>query len=140
MKKTESHFIVIIEDSDADFVALSRSFKQQGIEVQFQRFLTGDEALDFLPHHHPLPHLILLDLNLPGTDGREILKSLKQHETLKKIPVIILTTSNNPADIQYCYQLGANSYIQKPIDYQMLLKVADAIKKYWLEVVALPSP
>lgn len=134
---TPTPLLVIIEDNDADYTALIRAMKQQKMQAHLQRCLTGDEALEYL-HTHPHPHLIILDLNLPGTDGREVLKNLKQNELIKKIPVVILTTSNNPADIQYCYQWGANSYIQKPIDYNLLLKIVENIKKYWFEMALLP--
>ena len=136
MKEHLPH-IMVIEDSDPDYVALTRALTEQGVKADIQRFSTGDEALYHL-HSPPFPHFILLDLNLPGTDGREVLKMIKQDELLKKIPVVVLTTSNNPSDIQYCYQWGANSYLQKPIDYKRLLKMAEAIKIYWLETVVFP--
>ena len=87
-----------------------------------------------------LPAIILLDLNMPGTDGRTVLKILKQDPQLFKIPVIIFTTSSNNEDIEECYRLGANSYVTKPINYSALEEKVCLIVRYWLEFNELPSP
>jgi CheY-like chemotaxis protein len=83
--------------------------------------------------------LILLDLNLPGTDGREVLRRIKQDDHLKTIPVIILTTSNNPKDIKACYQHGVNSYVIKPMDFKVLKHSIQTLLSYWFEITMLPS-
>ncbi len=107
----------------------------------------GDQALDYLFHRgayndrkeYPLPGVILLDLNLPGTDGREVLAELKSCNELKKIPVIVLTTSSDERDIEQCYEHGANSYIHKPVDIEGFFKAIERLTNYWFEIVILPS-
>src|SRR5205085_1085086 len=85
------------------------------------------------------PGLILLDLNMPGLDGRRILEIIKRHECLKKIPIVILTTSDDERDIQSCYTLGANTYIQKPVDFDGLILAIKQLKEYWFEIALLPK-
>ena len=107
----------------------------------------GDEALAFLyrtgryadPQSAPRPGLILLDLNLPGTDGREVLRKIKQDETLKLIPVVVFTTSNNPKDIEACYRQGVNSYIVKPMNFNRLKHSIEILIDYWFDATALPT-
>lgn len=107
----------------------------------------GEEALDYLYQRNrysdadksPRPGLILLDLNLPGTDGREVLEEIKQKPELKTIPVIILTTSSHDKDIDNCYMAGANSYIQKPVDLQGFFEAVQRLNDFWFEVVILPQ-
>ena len=86
-----------------------------------------------------LPAIVLLDLNLPGTDGRMVLQQLKQHATLHTLPVIVFTTSTNSRDIEECYRLGANSYLTKPIEYAVLEEKVRLIIRYWLEMSELPT-
>ena len=82
--------------------------------------------------------MILLDLNLPGTDGREVLAEIKADPQLKEIPVIVLTTSSDDRDVQACYQAGASSYIQKPVDLDGFMRAIERLNDYWFEVVILP--
>lgn len=86
-----------------------------------------------------IPSIILLDLNLPGTDGRKVLEEIKQDEKLKTIPVIVFTTSSNPKDIETCYRFGVNSYILKPMSVQKSKHVMQSIVDYWLSIVVLPE-
>ncbi|MDF1796365.1 MAG: response regulator [Coxiellaceae bacterium] len=138
--------ILIVEDSDIDYESTIRAFKKAGIANVVKRCITGDEALDYLFKRGEYegkgindPNVILLDLNLPGTDGREVLKQLKADDVLRKIPVIVLTTSNNEDDIDYCYSYGANSYVQKPVDPMEFIKAIQRLKDYWFEIVVLPK-
>ncbi|MBA3923408.1 MAG: response regulator [Nostocaceae cyanobacterium] len=120
--------LLIVEDSNEDFEAFLRFLRQSPLVIQVYRCLSGDQALAFLyhtddytdPQSAPRPGLILLDLNLPGTDGREVLRRIKQDDDLKLVPVVIFTTSNNPKDIEDCYRQGVNSYIIKPLDFSLL--------------------
>ncbi len=82
--------------------------------------------------------MILLDLNLPGTDGREVLAEIKADPQLKQIPVIVLTTSSDDRDVRACYQAGASSYIQKPVDLDGFMQAIERLNEYWFEVVILP--
>ena len=91
------------------------------------------------PRTAPRPNLILLDLNMPGTDGREVLAEVKKSDQLKSIPVIVLTTSTDERDIEGCYQMGANSYVKKPVDLEGFMQSVQRLKDYWFEVVILPK-
>ncbi|MBE9166822.1 response regulator [Pleurocapsales cyanobacterium LEGE 06147] len=139
--------LLVIEDSDEDFEALGRLMRQFSVFHPIYRCIDGDEALDFLyregkyreTRQIPRPSIILLDLNLPGTDGREVLEQIKQDDSLKTIPVVVFTTSSNPKDIETCYQHGASGYILKPMDIDQLRKKIQNFLKYWLETVILPE-
>lgn len=139
--------ILVVEDSDVDFEALQRMMKNLPLLVTINRCWDGDEALDFLdrtgdytdPSKSPRPSLILLDLNLPATDGREVLNAIKQNNQLKSIPVVIFTTSSSPKDIETCYEKGVNSYIIKPIDVVKLKQTIQVMINYWFELVTLPG-
>jgi len=142
-----NHLILIVEDSDIDYETTLRAFKKSKMANPVQRCEDGEEALDYLFQRNgyspaeksPRPGLILLDLNLPGTDGREFLKEIKKDPELKTIPVIILTTSSDDKDIETCYQAGANSYIQKPVDLEGFFTAIQRLKDFWFEVVLLPK-
>jgi CheY-like chemotaxis protein len=133
--------VLIVEDSDEDFEAFCRGWSKSGINNPLYRCDNGDDVLDFLLNHgkyadrklYPRPGLILLDLNLPGTDGREVLAEIKRENDLKKIPVVIFTTSANPKDLEICYQNGANSYIIKPINAVALMDTIKVLGQYWFK-------
>jgi CheY-like chemotaxis protein len=146
MVRAPSQPILLIEDSPEDYEATVRAFKRSGLNNPIFRCEDGENALDFLhrrgpyadPERAPRPGVILLDLNLPGTDGREVLTEIKQDDQLKQIPVIVLTTSNDARDVESCYQAGANSYIQKPVDTEGFVRAIERLNGYWFEVVVLP--
>jgi CheY-like chemotaxis protein len=139
--------ILLIEDSDEDYQTLMWVFKKIGAPYLVYRVSDADEALDFLTRRgsfaaHPeslRPSLILLDLNLPGTDGREFLKEIKDNLDLKTIPLIVLTTTANPKDVETCYRNGANSYILKPVNLDKFSKSLQLLLDYWFEVTTLPT-
>ena len=93
-----------------------------------------------MPTMAPRPGIILLDLNMPGTDGREVLNDIKNNDDLKMIPVIVLTTSSDARDIESCYKAGANSYVTKPVDLPGFLLAMQRLKDWWFEVVVLAKP
>jgi len=135
--------ILLVEDSPEDFETTERAFRKSGLKNPIVRCSDGDEALDFLFRRGrfadaPRPGVILLDLNLPGTDGREVLAEIKADPSLKQIPVIVLTTSNDDRDVQACYGAGASSYIQKPVDLDGFMRAIERLNDYWFEVVILP--
>ncbi|MEA5580427.1 response regulator [Nodularia harveyana UHCC-0300] len=139
--------LLVIEDSDEDFEALSRIMKKQAVINPIFRCRDGDDGLDFIYHtgtysnsqKFPRPALILLDLNLPGTDGREVLKQIKEDQDLKYIPVVVFTTSSNPKDIEICYRHYVASYMLKPIDMNRLVETIQTFITYWLDIVILPD-
>lgn len=139
--------LLVVEDSNEDFEVLQRFLHRSAMTVPIQRCVSGEQALAFLYRTDaysgqdcpPRPALIVLDLNLPGTDGREVLRRIKQDDNLKTIPVVIFTTSSNPKDIEECYQYGANSYIVKPINFAQLKRDVQVLIDYWFEVTMLPN-
>ncbi|MDQ2096260.1 MAG: response regulator [Tychonema bourrellyi B0820] len=139
--------LLIVEDSNEDFEALQRFLRQSPRVVPIQRCVNGEQALAFLyrtgsyvdPESAPRPGMIVLDLNLPGIDGREVLRRVKQDKSLKTIPVVVFTTSNNPKDIEDCYQFGVNSYMIKPINFAQLKRDVQLLVDYWFEVTTLPD-
>jgi CheY-like chemotaxis protein len=142
-----NQLILIVEDSDIDYETTIRAFKKSNMSNPVKRCEDGEEAFDYLYQRNrysdasksPRPDLILLDLNLPGTDGREVLEEIKKDPKLKAIPVIVLTTSSDDKDIEACYRSGANSYIQKPVDLQGFFAAIQRLKDFWFEVVLLPK-
>lgn len=139
--------ILLVEDSPEDFEATLRAFQRSGLKNTVVRCEDGDEALDYLnrrgryadPARSPRPGVVLLDLNLPGTDGRQVLSEIKGSDQLRDIPVVVLTTSADERDITACYRAGANSYIQKPVDIDGFMKAIERLNGYWFEVVILPK-
>ena len=136
--------ILVVEDSAEDFMALGRAFRKHALQNPVLRCADGDQALEYLKGYgkHPswpksLPAIILLDLNMPGTDGRAVLAELKQDPHLRNIPVIIFSTSANQRDIDDCYRMGANSYLTKPIIYAELEERIRLIIDYWLNASEL---
>jgi CheY-like chemotaxis protein len=146
MRDTPNQPILLVEDSPEDFEATERAFRKSGLKNPIHRCSDGDQALDYLyrrgayadPARSPRPGIILLDLNLPGTDGREVLEAVKRDDALKLIPVIVLTTSADERDVEACYLAGANSYIQKPVDLDGFMKAIEHLNGFWFEVVILP--
>ena len=139
--------ILLVEDSEEDVEATVRALRKAGLANPIHHCADGDEALDYLkrrgryadPAKAPRPGVVLLDLNLPGTDGRQVLAEAKADGQLKRIPVIILTTSSDERDIQRCYDAGANSYVKKPVDFDGFLQAIRRLSDYWFEVVILPK-
>jgi two-component system, chemotaxis family, response regulator Rcp1 len=135
--------ILLVEDSAGDVRLTREAFKDAKVHINLNVASDGVEAMAFLGRegkhaNAPRPDLILLDLNLPKKDGREVLSELKESAALKSIPVVILTTSASEADIRGSYQHHANCYITKPLDLEGFLKVVKSIDSFWLSVVKLP--
>jgi CheY-like chemotaxis protein len=138
--------ILLVEDSPEDYEATLRALRKAGLVNPIHRCEDGEDALDFLHRRGvyasvdkaPRPGLIMLDLNLPGTDGRQVLEEIKTTENLKATPVVVLTTSTDDRDIEKCYRIGANSYVKKPVDLEGFLRAIERLKEYWFEVVILP--
>ncbi len=142
MLANKANNILVVEDSNEDFEATHRAFKKANLANNLIHLRDGDEAMNyFFADGKPdiIPNIVLLDLNLPGTDGLEVLKALKSHNNLKHIPVIILTTSNDKKDIEYCFLAGANSYLQKPVNLNAFIESIQRLSEYWFEVTVLPK-
>jgi CheY-like chemotaxis protein len=135
--------VLLVEDSPGDVRLTREAFKDAKVHINLHVALDGVEAMKFLKRegdhaNAPRPDLILLDLNLPKKDGREVLAEIKASSALKSIPVVVLTTSESAADIQQSYQFHANCYIAKPVGLEGFLKVVKSIDDFWLSVVKLP--
>lgn len=126
--------ILLVEDNPMDVDLTLRAFKRRRVTNTILVARDGEEALAWLPRWEsgePWPAVVLLDLKLPKVDGLEVLRQLKQHPSLRVIPVVVLTTSSDSADLQAAYQLGANSYIVKPVDFEKFMDVSEQIELYW---------
>ena len=137
---------ILVADDDADDRMLTREAFEESRLLNELRFVEdGEEAMDYLkrrnayrvPETSPRPGLILLDLNMPKKNGHEVLEEIKIDPELRRIPVIIMTTSDVDYDVAQSYDLGANSYITKPVTFDGLVKVVQNINHYWLEIVTL---
>ncbi len=139
--------ILLVEDSDVDYETVIRAFKKGKLGNPVIRCEDGDDALDYLyrrnrfadPAESPRPSLVLLDLNLPGTDGREVLEEMKTDPALRDIPVIVMTTSSDERDVERCYKYGANSYVAKPVSFERYIEAIKRLHTYWFKTVMLPE-
>ncbi len=148
MKGRRHPVTILMADDDPDDCLLAREALAESRLANDLHFVSdGEELMDYLyqrgkysvPGSAPRPGLILLDLNMPKKDGREVLKELKADPHLRQIPVLVLTTSQAEEDILRSYYLGANSYITKPVTFSSLIEVMQTLSKYWFEIVELPS-
>jgi two-component system, chemotaxis family, response regulator Rcp1 len=136
--------VLLVEDSPGDVRLTREALRDAKVHISLHVATDGIEAMAYLERtgshvNAPRPDLILLDLNLPKKDGREVLKEIKESPSLRIIPVVILTTSSSDADVLQSYHLHANCYISKPVDLDGFLKVVQSIDNFWLSVVKLPA-
>ncbi|MGL5016622.1 MAG: response regulator [Luteolibacter sp.] len=136
-------YLLVVEDSDEDFETVLEAARAAGLPHEIRRATSGDECLRLLDEnvraHRANPQLVLLDLNTPQGDGREALRSIRQNERLRALPLVVLSTSSNPRDLDFCYAAGANAYHTKPVSYPEHLQTLRAIFEYWLTRVVLPT-
>ncbi len=139
--------ILMADDDQDDCMLVKDAFSESRLVNDLRFVEDGENLLDYLYHRgkykslrlYPPPGLILLDLNMPRKDGREALKEIKSDPDLRKIPVVVLTTSKEEEDVLRSYNMGANSYITKPVTFEGLVEVMKSLGKYWLEIVELPD-
>ena len=146
MQQPNTAVVLLVEDDPGDQELTRRALAEDILRTELHITVDGEDALDYLHKRGayagegaaPRPDLVLLDLNMPKVDGREVLKQMREDEALKSIPVVVMTTSDQETDILRSYDLGCSSYITKPVD---LLKFADVIRElghYWFNLVTLP--
>jgi CheY-like chemotaxis protein len=136
--------ILLVEDNEGDIGLIEEVLDEAKIRNSLHIAKDGEEAMFFLHGEgrfsgSPRPDVILLDLNLPKKDGREVLREIKEDDVLKNIPVVILTTSGAEKDIHRSYDLHANAYVTKPLDFDQFIIVIKSIANFWLEIVKLPT-
>ena len=131
--------ILAVDDSAADVLLLEEAIRENGLVADLDVAHDGEQALRHLRDGHPRPDLVLLDLNMPRLNGREVLAELKRDPALRSIPVIIFSASSSPMDVEECYGLHANSYLVKPIDFDGLGDVVKALDAFWLQRAELPG-
>lgn len=147
VSKLKGCTVLMAEDDQDDRLLMKKAFEENRIENPLIAVSDGEQIINYLYRRGEFsnldkdssPCLILLDLNMPKMDGREALKIIKKDKNLRKIPVVILTTSKSEDDVLYGYETGANSFITKPFNFEGLLKVVKNLQTYWLETVQLPS-
>jgi len=149
MNQSLRNIMILMADDDEEDRMLTRRAWEDNRFVNDLRFVEdGEELMEYLerrgryanPADSPRPGLILLDLNMPKKDGREAIQEIKAHAWLRRIPIVVLTTSKAEEDILRSYDLGASSYITKPVTFQGLVEVIKGLEKYWFQLVELPSP
>jgi two-component system, chemotaxis family, response regulator Rcp1 len=136
--------LLLVEDSEPDVRLTKEALNEAKVKNRLWVVEDGVEAMEFLRNEGrhadvPRPDLILLDLNLPRKDGRQVLSEIKADELLRRIPVVILTTSKNEEDVLRAYDLHANCYITKPVDFNRFMEVVKSVEDFWLTVVRLPN-
>ncbi len=147
MQEKNEAVILLVEDDPGDQELTRRALRDDSVNIDLRIAEDGEQAMDYLnrrgrfedPQTSPTPDLILLDLNMPRKNGREVLAEIRGHEKLSRIPVVVLTTSEQEADILRSYDLGCNSYIQKPVDIDQFIEAVRRLGTYWFGVVTLPS-
>ncbi|NML22489.1 response regulator [Pseudoflavitalea sp. G-6-1-2] len=142
----QKRFILIAEDDADDRFLLQTAFEENGLTDPLEFVENGIELMEYLDKvlqnktlDMNYPGFILLDLNLPKKDGREVLKEIKQHPELRKIPVVVFTTAKNENEIKRCYEAGANSYVVKPVSFEALVNVIRELRNYWFNTASVPA-
>ncbi|MGH1435983.1 MAG: response regulator [Lewinella sp.] len=143
-KKSRRYCILLIEDNPGDVRLTKEAFRETGADIDLQVVMDGVEAVAYLQQEReyaekPIPDLILLDLNLPKWGGKQVLERIKKDERFLRIPVVVLTTSNASADVLASYNLHANCFINKPVDFDNFFQIINYIQQFWLETATLPG-
>jgi len=144
---TNEKFILLAEDEDNDVLLLERAFQKAGLQHSLKIVRDGEQVIEYLSGRgiyadrkkFPLPFLLLLDLKMPGTDGFEVLQWLKREANFKRLLIVVLTSSNLQSDVDRAYELGANSYLVKPVSFDEMANLIKRFEIYWTEINRTPS-
>jgi CheY-like chemotaxis protein len=147
MNVVKAHCILIAEDDENDVFFLERAFKQAQIANPIQRVRDGEDAIAYLQgagayadrDHFPLPHLMLLDLKMPRKNGFDVITWVRQQPALKRLPIVVLTSSREDPDVNRAYELGANTYLVKPVKFEGLVEMMKTLNLYWLILAEKPT-
>ena len=142
-----NEFILLVDDDENDVLLLQRAFKKAGLHDWLRVATAGQEAIDYLGgqgqysdrDRFPLPFLMLLDLKMPGTDGFEVLRWARCEPDLKRLLIVVLTSSNLQTDVDRAYELGANSYLVKPVEFDEMVNMVQRFQAYWAEINRTPT-
>jgi two-component system response regulator len=139
---TRSGTILLVEDNEDDIELTVRAFAKSGVANDLAVARNGEEALAYLHRDdgHPLPEVVLLDLKLPKIDGLEVLRRMREDPRTRRLPVVVLTSSNEEQDMLSSYELGANSFVRKPVDFARFIEAARQLGLYWLMLNEQPPP
>jgi CheY-like chemotaxis protein len=143
----DNQFILLVEDDPNDVLLIQRAFQKAGLRNTLKVVRDGEHAIEYLsgqgPHANrerfPLPFLLLLDLKMPGTDGFEVLRWVRGQPELKRLLVVVLTSSNLQADVDKAYEMGANSYLVKPVEFDEMVHLIQRFEAYWTEINRTPT-
>jgi CheY-like chemotaxis protein len=143
----KNEIILLVEDDENDVLLLKRAFTRAGLKDNVRVVRNGQDAMNYLGGHgsysnrdeHPLPFLVLLDLKMPGVDGFEVLQWARKDPNLKRLLIVVLTASNLQADVDRAYELGANSYLVKPIEFDEMVALVGRFQAYWSELNRIPT-
>ena len=144
----KNQFILLVEDDENDVLLIQRAFQKAGLRDCLKVVRNGEEAIEYLQgrgqysnrDRFPQPFLLLLDLRMPGTDGFEVLQWVRSQEELKRLLAVVLTSSNLQADVDRAYELGANSYLVKPVEFEAMVSLVQRFDVYWSEINRIPTP
>jgi len=140
-------FILLVEDDPNDVLLIQRAFQKAGLGNVLKVVRDGEQAIDYLGgrgiyaqrEKFPLPFLLLLDLKMPGTDGFEVLRWVRNERNMKRLLIVVLTSSNLQADVDRAYELGANSYLVKPLEFSQMVNMIQRFEAYWTELNRFPT-
>lgn len=143
----DNEVILLVEDDANDVLLIQRAFQKAGLQNSLKVVRNGDEAIEYLSgesdysdrKRFPLPFLILLDLKMPGTDGFEVLGWARNVPSLKRLLIVVLTSSNLQADVDKAYEMGANSYLVKPVEFDDMVNLIKRFEAYWTEINRVPT-
>lgn len=143
----DNKIILLVEDEPNDVVLIQRAFQKAGLQNSLKVVRNGDQAIEYLSgedvysdrERYPLPFLVLLDLKMPGTDGFEVLEWARNVPSLKRLLIVVLTSSNLQSDVDRAYELGANSYLVKPVEFDDMVNLIKRFEAYWTEINRVPT-
>lgn len=147
MNANPTNLILMAEDDADDRLLIQEALTESNLPVELRVVPDGQELMDYLlrrdkyaaPNAAPRPGLVLMDLNMPRKDGRETLREIRSHPDLRRLPVIVFTTSKAETDVELLYELGANSFVAKPVAFDSLVNVIGTMARYWFGIVQLPA-
>jgi len=144
---SETDIILLVEDDANDVLLIQRAFQKAGLKNNLKVVRDGEQAIRYLGgqepycdrHKHPLPFLILLDLKMPGMNGFDVLEWARRDPAMKRLLIVVLTSSNVQADVDHAYELGANSYLVKPVEFEEMVHMIQRFEIYWAEINRIPA-